>query len=244
MFAINLRKSLTTPNLPAASPSTGNLIREFLMRTRVPEILKPNPKSIISLASIEQQNEINLAYKHPLVVEEELVDDFGTTPNAHNKYCDAPQISIDNSSIIVAKTRKILASDNHDRPRLIGKINPNILKTWEQLSNNMEDDLQNRRVCNHESIGNQDEQEGQHSSVLFVRKPNTFPNPQDVEFNYDVRSSGDCERFYDSIDAFAVGGLSDEEITDFLPNAAGDGMANIDSLEMKSNSLKLWSIES
>ena len=200
------------------------------MRSKVPEILKPNPKSIISLASIEQQNEMSLAYKHPLVVKEELVDNFP------NKYCDAPSISVDNSSIIVAKTRKMLgygAMGNQDRPRLIGKINPNILKTWEQLSNNMEDDLQNRRVCNR---GIQDEQDDQQSCVLFIRKPHNFSQSEDEKkfmvnkYNHEVGSSGDGERFYDSIDEFAIGGLSDEETIDF---SAGDRMADIDSLELK-----------
>lgn len=223
-----MRKTFTTPNLPSTStrpPST-----QFKINI--------NSNSVASLTSIKQQNEINIANELPMIIEKELDD----------KYFDAPSISAD-SSILVVKSRKTLgniSSENIDRPRLIGKINPNILKTWEQLIYHMEDDYQNRE-CNQDSIVSEENQRS--STVLFIRKQHNFSGPAEEKFlenkvYYDRESGGDSERFYDSIDSFAVEGFSDNGLIDYLPTAAGDGMADIDSLELKNNSLKLWSIES
>lgn len=197
------------------------LIREYLLKTRVPEILKPFQNRRPTYDTSALTSDINLAYKHPLVIAEELKNDT------------VEQMAVDNSSFIVpipAHPIRCPRKNSGDRPHLIGKVTPNIAKTWEQITNAMES-----------SMPSQTEEEDKQSYVLFVRKPFNFQPSEDFAVNKIQHEHS--EKFYDSIE-------NDFQITESCDDEAsvvegGDVMAEgLDSLEMRYNDVILWSIES
>lgn len=186
-------------------------------KTRVPEILKTSPTFQTSAMTAE----FNLAYKHPLVIEEELQHDAGEA-------LATDSLQHQSRSIIVPQKTKKLSSV--DRPHLIGKVTPSIARTWEQLSsamNDVNDDDDGESLSGME--------EDKQSYVLFVRKPFNFNG--DDEEAFDVHQAG-SETFYDSI----------EYGDDYEEEQECDGretMAQgVDSLEMRENDVTVWSIES
>lgn len=223
-----IKKSWTTPNIKHAIENENpiqfqsrELIREYMGKARVPEILKtPSTFQTSAMAS-----EINLAYKHPLVIEEEMQHDAGETL-ATDSLPHQPR-----SVIIPQKTStRNQQKPSGDRPHLIGKVTPNIARTWEQLSSAMND------------VNDEDEEsmsgleEDKQSYVLFVRKPFNFNN--DDEEAFDVHQAG-SEKFYDSIEYGDDYEEEQEECDGRETMAEG-----VDSLEMRENDVIVWSIES
>lgn len=244
-----MKKSWTTANIAsavgedtrnyteeeAAMFQSRDLIREYLLKTRVPEILKLSqnrhrPQST-TYATSAMTSEMNFAYKHPLVLGEELKSGSGEG-FADEKLCN----DVDNSSIIVPKTvkhRQKLMNDN--RPHLIGKVTPSIAKTWEQLTNAMDSSV--------ESNVEDDKQ----SYVLFVRKPFNFQSADDETFAVNKIQHEPSEKFYDSIDnemQYAED-YEEEEEDEEGGTEGGEVMAEtLDSLDLRCNDVILWSIES
>lgn len=200
-----------------------DLIREYLLKTRVPEILKPlnNRRHSPTYETSAWSSDINLAYKHPLVIAEELKNDAGD------------QLAFDNSSFIVPTAAKPIRCPRNistERPRLIGKVKPSIAKTWEQITNAMDS-----------SIESHAEEEDKQSYVLFVRKPFNFQPSEDFAVNKVQHESS--EKFYDSIDNdFQYAESCDDDASGV---EGGEVMAErLDSLELRYNDVILWSIES
>lgn len=209
-----------------------DLIREYLLKTRVPEILLPHHsrRSPTAFTQSAMTSEMNLAYKHPLVVAEELKNGGGEAmaDDMKRKLCNA----VDNSSIIIPKPIKHpRKTHNTERPHLIGRVESSIAKTWEQLSNAMD-----------QSMGSNAEEDDKQSYVLFVRKPFNFHTSDDDHFAVNKIQHDASEKFFDSIDNEAdyPDDYDEESATE-----GGEVMAEgFDSLEMRCNDVILWSIES
>lgn len=231
-----IKKSWTTANIlsdveddtlsPQELPvfKSRDLIREYLLKTRVPEILKPFQDRRHSPAydTSGLTSDINLAYKHPLVIAEELKNDAGE------------HMAVDNSSFIVPSPVKQVKCPRKnsagDRPHLIGKVTPGIAKTWEQLTNAMDS-----------SMESQTEEEDKQSYVLFVRKPFNFQASEVFAVNKIQHEPS--EKFYDSIENDFQNAESFDDEASVVEG--GEVMAEgLDSLEMRFNDVILWSIES
>lgn len=228
-----MRKSLTTTNI---DDKYSGLVREYLHKSRttiVPEILKSNDNRRNSTPS-----HINFAYKHPLVMAEELQTDAGETLADDRKIFNVA----DNSSIIVPKSHPIRStkSPGDHRPHLVGKVTPSIARTWEQITNAMN---LNESIDSEESRVEEIDEDKQ-SYVLFVRKAIDFQQLGNDKFavnkmHHDIEAS---ERYFDSIDNDEIHGEFEIES---CGEEAGEEMAHeIDSLEMRCNDLVMWSIES
>lgn len=223
-----IKKSWTTQNISSAVENekatdeaiqlqSRELIREYMHKTRVPEILKP-PSAFHTSAMAA---EINLAYKHPLVIEQELHHDAGEALATD---------SLQSRSMIVPQKTSLR---NHrkpsgDRPHLIGKVTPSIARTWEQLASAMND------VSDTEGDDMSGLEEDKQSYVLFVRKPFNF-NGDEEEETFDVHQAG-SEKFYDSIE-YGDDYEEDQECRETMAEG-------VDSLEMRENDVIVWSIES
>lgn len=233
-----------------------DLIREYLMKSvvKVPEIFKPQCHITKTFTpSVAELTEINLAYKHPLVIAEELQNDAGESlaiDSLKKLSSSAATATDNNSSIIVPQYR----GRNFERPHLIGKVTPSIARTWEQLSHAMD---------GNSSLVRSEEEEDKQSYVLFIRKPFNF-NASDSGNEFAVNKihhhHNESEKFYDSIEEY--GDDYEEEIDevdveeDEEEAGGGEMMADkIDSLELRRHrgtinnncddgDIIVWSIES
>lgn len=235
-----------------------DLIREYLQKSivKVPEILKPQVQQQQchneTFSTSDDISEMNLAYKHPLIIAEELENDAGEALAFESLK------KADNSSIIVPqKHHRQEFRKNSCRPHLIGKVTPNIARTWEQLSCAMDGgSFSEGNGCEKQ------EEEDKQSYVLFVRKPFSFCASDSTENEFAVNKIQhliESEKFYDSIEEYDDD--YEEEIDDVDCNldydddnltCGGEMMADvIDSLEMRKNlsggekdDIIVWSIES
>lgn len=160
----------------------------------------------------------------------------------------------------------------HNKCRLVGKVNPNILKTWEQLNGIAE--RNGIRADDDNILQSLTSDNDKQSCVLYYRKANDLtgsvesnreimPNKYPVNKILHSESSGD---FFDSIDQSITENTSDyndhdEDDVGLRSNyyqderrtnigkrfddeeedtAAGDGMADFDSVEKKKI---FWSID-
>lgn len=237
-----MKKSWTTPNVADESftqscseePSafrSRDLIREYLLKTRVPEILKlsESRRHSETFVTSAMTSEMNFAYKHPLVIAEELKNGGSEALDGFGRKLLS---DVDNSSIIIPKAIRQPKKISHDeRPHLIGKVTPNIAKTWEQLTNAMDS-----------SINSQTEEDDKQSYVLFVRKPFNFQASDEDVFAVNKIHHPASEKFFDSIDndtRYA------DEYDEESGTEGGEVMAEgIDSLELRCHDVILWSIES
>lgn len=228
-FAVqpNVIKKSWTPKPAAACESdrseeafqSRGLIREYLLKTRVPEILKTSQNrrhSAVNTPSAMMTSEINFAYKHPLVAAEELLKTEGGETLAHSTRRKCFN-DFGNSSNIIPEPAKLAKKIlNNKRPHLIGKVTPDIAKTWEQLSKAMES-----------SIESQSEDEDKQSFVLFLRKPFNFEESDENFVVNKMHNVGD--NFFDSIENLQYDDENDE--------SSGQGgevlPENMDSLEMQ-----------
>lgn len=148
----------------------------------------------------------------------------------------------DEISVIIAQpklnTFAPIVIGKEDDCRLVGKVNPNLVKTWEQLSGN-------RIKINEKDKSMSSENSEKQSCVLFYRKPFSFKDDVKTTEKFHVNkilhseSSGD---FYDSIDdqsivenTYIVDDIMSSSIYINQDNeyAAGEGMAECGSLEKK-----------
>lgn len=251
MITMMMKKSWTTPNIKSTVDNeiiqfkSRELIHEYLHKTRIPEILKtPQQHSSLTFTA-SAMDEINLAYKHPLVIEEELQYDAGEALAIDS----LPHQQQPNSIIVPTSLRNHrksgTAGDVGDRPHLIGKVTQAIARTWEQLTSAMNDQSSDAAVGDEEEEEEDVEVEDKQSYVLFIRKPFNFNN-DDVEENFKVNriqhQVESSEKFYDSIDE---GDDDDDEDygEDYERETMADGVP--DSLEMRDeNDVTVWSIES
>jgi hypothetical protein len=217
----------------ASTFQSRDLIREYLLKARVPEILKTaQGRNSAAYVTSAIPSEVNFAYKHPLVAAEELMRTGGETlaDDIGRKLSNVN----DNSSIIVPKTLRHVKKSSHDgRPHLVGKVTASIAKTWEQLTHAMDSSIESPA---------EEEDEDKQSYTLFVRKPFSFQQSDEIfDVNKIQHEAG--EQFFDSIDhelQFAEDEYDDDETTE-----GGEVMAEeLDSLEMRCNDVILWSIES
>lgn len=227
-----IKKSWTTPNIKHAVENENKfqfqsreLIREYMGKTRVPEILK-TPSTFQTSA---MTSEMNLAYKHPLVIEEEMQHDAGETLATDSLPHQSRSIIIPQKTLL--KNQK---KSSDDRPHLIGKVTPNIARTWEQLSSAMNDVNDDDDDDDYDNMSGMEEDK--QSYVLFVRKPFNFNG--DDEEAFDVHQAG-SEKFYDSIEYGDDYEEEQEECDGRETMAEG-----VDSLEMRENDVIVWSIES
>lgn len=241
-----MKKSWTTSNIASAVErdtdryieeaqqfKSRDLIREYLLKTRVPEILKPwQSRASSPFATSVTPSEMNLAYKHPLVVAEELKNGGGEAM-AIDLRSSLANIA-DNSSIIIPHPiRRRKPVDSSSRPHLIGKVTPTIARAWEQLSQAMDSSMESHAV-----------EDDKQSYVLFVRKPLNFNESDDENFSVKkIQHSEDSEKFFDSIDEDAQYGEDyEEEVSDA---EGGEMMAEqLDSLDLRCDDIIMWSIES
>lgn len=224
-----IKKSWTTSNLKSALESekfqfkSRELIQEYMdSKARVPEILKTPPTF---QASEVMTSEINLAYKHPLVIEEELQYDAGEALATDSLPHQSQSIIIPQKTLLRNQQKSTL-----DRPHLIGKVTPSIARTWEQLTNAMND------VSNDDEETMSGMEEDKQSYVLFVRKPFNFNDDEEEAFDVHQASS---EKFYDSIE-YGDDYEEEQEKCDGRETMA----EGVDSLEMRENDVIVWSIES
>lgn len=243
-----MKKSWTTSNIASAVEhdrrgyfgetqhfESRDLIREYLHKTRVPEILKPlqGRQTTATYSTSAMTSEMNIAYKHPLVIAEELKN--GRTEALADNMLFKLGNHADNSSLIVPKAiKRQKCDDNSARPHLIGKVNPNIAKTWEQLSSAMDMSMESRAV-----------DDDKQSYVLFVRKPYNFNASDDGKFAVNKIQHDDSEKFFDSIDNDMQYAEDYEDEEEESAPEGGEAMAReLDSLELRCNEIILWSIES
>jgi hypothetical protein len=239
-----IKKSLTTSNIHCTVESnerniskeaaltfkSRDLIREYLLKARVPEILKPlqnRRHTTATFTASAMTSEMNFAYKHPLVAAEELKNGSGEAlaDDVVRKLYNV----VDNSSIIVPKRVKSQRKRNDNRPHLIGKVMPSITRTWEQLTNTMDP-----------SIESETQEEEKQSYVLFVRKPFTFQSDEDAFAVNKIKHEVASENFFDSIEG---ADYVDDDI-ESCPEGGEEMAEEIDSLEIRCNDVILWSIES
>lgn len=134
---------------------------------------------------------------------------------------------------------------SENKCRLVGRVNPNIVRTWEQLKGTV---IRNEcsittSVCSENSTDKQ-------SFTLFCRKPYNFKELEERLEKFPVRkvrhneNSGD---FFDSIDDNNSELMYDEndeenivEENDILVPAGREGMADFDSIERRR---LCWSID-
>lgn len=241
-----MKKSWTTSNIASAVEHDDNdryeaqqfksrdLIREYLLKTRVPEILRPSWHSRASspFSASATPSDMNFAYKHPLVVAEELKNGSGEAMAIDLRYSLAN--IADNSSVIIPNPIKRPRPVDSSRPHLVGKPSPTIARAWEQLSQAMDSSIESHAV-----------EDDKQSYVLFVRKPLKFQESDD-EHNFSVNKihhSEDSEKFFDSIDEDAQYAADyEKEVSD---PEGGEMMAEeLDSLDLRCDDIILWSIES
>lgn len=173
-------------------------------------------------------------------------------------YITSPDENAKESSFIVPVSKKNAfssltsvhhrdeSSDTTSPCHLIGKVNPNLVKTWEQLNSSQ------HNINKISTSLTTSESSDKQSCVLFYRKPFNFTEDNDVENKFHVNrvihseSSGD---FYDSIDDQSIienTYVVDDDIMgsiyhDETVMVGGEGMAECDSLIEKKKIC--WSIE-
>lgn len=238
-----IKKSWTTSNIAEAievdsrmetQPAfkSRDLIREYLLKTRVPEILKPLQNRRHSCATFTATSEMNFAYKHPLVIAEELKNGSGEAlaDDAVRKLCN----EVDNSSIIVPKRVNSQRKRSDERPHLIGKVTPSIARTWEQLTSAIEYSMD-------DSMESETQEEEKQSYVLFVQKPFSFQTDEDDFAVNKIQHNAESERFFDSIEG---GDYADDYDDESCPEAGEEMAKHTDSLEIHSIDVNSWLTES
>jgi len=147
-------------------PTSPRLLDKYLAKNRpAPAIFKP----ITNRGSTPPH--VNLAYRHPSLLLEE---------------------SDDEETMIVPSLRQ--TPDAKENCRLIGKVNPNIVKTWEQIKSALHvGEPESASTCS----------DDKQSFSLFVQKPYDFDQKGDkFPVRKLVRTSDSefSEDFFDSID--------------------------------------------
>jgi len=230
------------------------LICEYLLKTSKP---LHQQQQYVNRRHSTAAVDMSLAYKHPLVVSEELrygipqyKYDSNSMMSNNNVYVseenedeDEEEEEAIDESIIIPQEKQHMNEDHHhhqqQHPHLIGRVTESIAKTWEQLTNGMHNN--NKYESNNNSESNEDKQ----SYVLFVRRPLSFQKSEDFSVKKIKHESGS---FFDSIENDDDNDDEEEEIDNELAATeaeAGEMMAEeLDSLEMRCNDAVLWSIES
>lgn len=135
--------------------------------------------------------------------------------------------------------------------RLVGKVNPNIVRTWEQLNSVI---LRNQNSFTSKSIESNTNSNDKQSFTLFCRKPYNFKELEERLEKFPVSkvcyAESGSDDFFDSIDdnlsltekIIQVNEKSNEIDDDLImmSEAAGEGMADFDSLDK--NKI-CWSID-
>lgn len=196
---------------------------------------------------------LEFAYKHPVLLMEESTGEESvvTERNKEVEYIEDKKTDFENDdedledeiSVIIAQpklnalTPIIIEKEQNsdDDCRLIGKVNPNLIKTWEQLSGNRNEKYKSLSSVNSEKK----------KCVLFYREQFNFKNDVKMTEKFyfskilHLESSDD---FYDSIDDQSI--LENTNIVDDIMSssiymqqdsdyAAGESMAECGSLEKK-----------
>lgn len=243
-----MKKSWTSPNINNETEvkfRSRELIHEYLHKSRVPEILKPPHQHSSLTFTASAMAEIDWAYKHPLVLKEELQHDAGESLAIDSLHTSEHQTSsiIVPHKIATTTLRSHRNSVGGERPHLIGKVTQAIARTWEQLTNAMNDQSSDAVVgADNEEEEEEEEIEDKQSYVLFIRKPFNFEGEQDDDFAVNrIQHQVESEKFYDSIDEYGDDDEEDQEDYHERETMA-DGVP--DSLELHENDVTVWSIES
>lgn len=218
-----------------AQTSPRRLLNKFLAKSYRPPLLLQPKFQLSSSISVDQ---INLAYRHPTMlleretnvsednINEELEGAGSVTP------IESMIVPVRKSSIPILSVPK-----EGENCRLVGKVNPNIARTWEQLKgsllNNSNDKI-NTSMSTSASASSDDKQ----SYTLFCRKNYNFKELEERLEKYPVRklrhseSSGD---FFDSIDETSITDINNLDLmADYIgETTAGEGLADFDSLDRK-----------
>lgn len=189
-----------------------DLIREYLARTCAPPaIFRPTtPFSAYQNHMLPHRQLVDIAYKHPLLLIEDNDNDDGET---------------DDIKIVEATTtyeNETKTEENNCPCKLVGNVNPNLIKTWEQLN------------------GFRSEQSDNHMYVEELVDTTT----NNKSFIIKKKTSG---HFYDSIDNESL--MTQEEEDQMISSiceemaAGGEAMAEYLSLIDKKEKI-CWSIDS
>lgn len=200
------------------------LIREYLSRTRAPPaIFRPTtPFTVFNPISAHQQL-VNIAYKHPQLLVDDNDNDrtdvagASTIVEPDSISCD-PDKSNQSPGPHLARPAAVNPSQD-DECRLIGKVNPNLVKTWNQL---------NQSVANY--------------PFEFGHEPGA------TDESFTIRRGADETIFYDSIDN-NQSIITEEEEEELIASiceqmaAGGEAMAEYLSYIKKRETI-CWSIDS
>jgi hypothetical protein len=225
-----------------------DLIKEYLakIRAKPPAIFSPTFLPITLTDDDGDEPQLELAYKHPiLLMDEERCSVVSSECNEKNREVEVKYI-VDNSvdildkkedddeSLIVPKTKNFCPQKSEQRSecRLVGKVNPNILKTWEQLSGKK--DGKSSLNTDTSSENSQDKQ----SCLMFYNNLSEETEDFCVNKIAHVENMSDAD-FYDSIDEqlFSKQTLGESDEYGLM---AGEGMADCGSFDKKR---MLWSID-
>lgn len=234
-----------------------NLIREYFTRTRLPPaIFKP------SFTPFTPPPQLDIAYTHPARLLTDMSDVqpesiyVETNREIEIKYVDDNSIELLDAGCEKSSQRKS-SNSNSDSPgsrkgkqiafqsfvidaptevnlcKLIGKVSPNLVKTWEQLN-----DVNSSNKPAYVRSTSDD------SEKILYPEPNDLLNAKQYQVNHVVHS-GSSEDFFDSIDGKlnsnleCLVSLCCDNIDDGY--AAGEVMAEFESLDRRKI---CWSIES
>ena len=250
---------MTSPSsAEAQSLKARDLIKEYLakIRAKPPAMFNPTYLPISALDDDDDDEpQMGLAYKHPIL----LLDDETTTCSVVSSECNEKNREVevkyidDNSvdlldkkdeeePLIVPKTKIIFHPPNleqasSDKCRLVGKVNPNIIKTWEQLSGKKD----NKSSLNTDT-SSENSQDKQSCLIYYNNQFDLSEVTEDFRVNkivHPIENSSDGD-FYDSIDEQLYQSKQTIGDSDDYGLNAGEGLADFNSIDKKKI---LWSID-
>uniref|UniRef100_A0A182NW52 Uncharacterized protein n=1 Tax=Anopheles dirus TaxID=7168 RepID=A0A182NW52_9DIPT len=234
-----------------------DLIGEYLAaksRTRAPPIF-----TVRQHRPDERRQCDELAYKHPHLLMVEDDDDDEEEEDEDEDEQQAVETNAGQESLIVARPRLNAFQSPVHPDRLVGRINPNILKTWEQLSGGGAGPGRSSPL---QLSGEEDERQScllycpqgpDHALIEFtvqrmVRQPASgTTGTRTTGSSTDGGGAPTTADFYDSIDAASTCVVAGRRHHHHRPDAdaddevaGGEALADLTSLDRKR---LLWSIE-
>lgn len=190
------------------------LIREYLSRTRQPPaIFQPTFGPFRTPSPLQLEQEI--AYKHPILL-----------------------LASDDHSIY-KETNRDVEVKYFNQEKSVGRLNPDLLRTWEKLSNS---GSESRPTLSRSTSDNSD-------VVIYPPQENS-PHPREFyAVNKVIHSESSEDFFFDSIDDSSSREVEilrtddDDEVSlfDAQKMAAGEGLAEMDSMDRRR---MCWSVDS
>lgn len=180
----------TTERRNNYSTNNCDLIREYLARTRAPPPMFRPTTSFMAFNQIPPHRMlVDIAYKHPQL----LIDDEEVAAGD-----DADELDADTMSKVGCRQSEASNNRLNKECKLIGNVNPALVKTWEQLNGFRSDDnaspLANYPMHYASGNGGRDANETASNKSFVIR-----------------RAAAASDHFYDSIDNESYITQEDEE---------------------------------